>query len=302
MILGSIAAATAAYVISYYRYFIRIPENLDVTIHKREPRRWLPKWVLDGLVLRSPFERACYRFTLKTLMRNERQSLIFGGFVGLGLVLASEALNGAFAERTVHANPLPSPAFLSLPLILAFFVISGLRFVFELPADLRANWAARVIVDEEKHQAVQVARKVMLSLVWPWLLFLALPVYIWYLGWAVALAHIAVVMVWSYCLASFLLHGYRKIAFTCAYAPWKQNATVMIILYALGAFVFVSGTAGIEHDLLRHGSLYLWMMAASGFAAWKLLAKLRTDELDPTGLIFEDTAPPAVELLNLTRN
>jgi hypothetical protein len=113
-----------------------------------------------------------------------------------------------------------------LPLILAFFAISGLRFVFELPAELRANWAPRVILNHEKHEAVAVARKVMLSVAWPWLLLIALPVYIWF-----SLAPCPGRPGRSYGLELLpgrsLLRGFRKIAFTCAHAPWKQNATVM---------------------------------------------------------------------------
>lgn len=299
MMLATTAVATVVYVISYYRYFIRIPETLDVTIRKREPRRLLPPWLLDRVLLHSPFERACYRFTIKTLLRNERQSLLLGAFVGLGLVLASQTLVSTFNQKAAQ-DAVPSAEILSLPLILAYFVICGLRFVFELPAELSANWAPRVIVDREKHQAAPVARKVTLSLVWPWVLLVGLPAYAWFWGWPLAVGHVAVVMVWSYCLADFLLRRFRKIAFTCAYAPWKQNATVVIIFYAMGAVAFTSGTAGLEHNLLLQSPIYLWIMALAGLGAWKLLAKLREDEFDPTDLIFEDAPPPAVELLDLS--
>ncbi len=302
MLLGAAVIAAVAYVLSYYRHFMRIPETLDVTVRKRQPRELVPAWILDRLILRNPFERACYRFTLKTLFRNERQSLLLGAFAGLGLVIASQTLVAAFAGKAAGNSALPSVEFLSVPLILAYFVICGLRFVFELPAALRANWAPQVIVDREKHAAIPVARKVMLSLVWPWVLLVGVPMYAWFWGWAVALGHTAVVMVWSYCLADLLLQGFRKIAFTCSYAPWKQNATVVIILYALGALVFTSWTAGLEHCLLMARPVYLWVLAVAGLAAWKLFAKLRASELDPTELIFEDAPQPAVELLNLTRN
>lgn len=300
MTLGAAALAAVVYVVSYYRYFIRIPEMMDITIRKREPRKLLPAWILDRLFLRSAFERACYRFTLKTLLRNERQSLLLGAFVGLGLVLASQTLVSAFRLKANQRAGLPSADLLSVPLILAYFVICGLRFVFELPAELRANWAAQVIVDREKHQAAPVARKVMLSLVWPWLLLVGLPVYAYFWGWTVAVGHTAVAMVWSFCLADLLLHRFRKIAFTCAYAPWKQNATVVIILYALGFVFFTSTTAGLEYALLQKHPLALWLLAPAAFGAWKLFLRFREDELDPTDLIFEDAPPPAVELLNLT--
>jgi len=64
--------APMVYVLSYYRYFIRIPETLDTTLRNRGPRNLFPMRLMDRFVLRSPFERATYRFAMKTLLRNER--------------------------------------------------------------------------------------------------------------------------------------------------------------------------------------------------------------------------------------
>jgi hypothetical protein len=215
-------------------------------------------------------------------------------------VLASQTLVSAFTHSAARQATLPSTDFLSVPLILAYFVICGMRFVFELPAEPRANWALQVIVDREKHEAARVARKVMLSLVWPWLLLVALPLYVYLWGWVVAAGHVAAVMVLTYCLADWLLRGFRKIPFTCTYAPWKQNATAVIILYALGFVFFTSTAAGLEHTLLQSRPLYLWLLPPGFLGFWKLFAKLCQDDLEATELIFEDAPSPAIELLNLT--
>lgn len=58
---------------------------------------------------------------------------------------------------------IPNAEFLALPFVLSFFIIGGLRFVFEVPAELRANGVHQVIVDVDSHQAASVARKVMLT-------------------------------------------------------------------------------------------------------------------------------------------
>src|SRR5579859_3327204 len=44
---------TIVYVLSYYRYFIRIPETLDTTLRNREPRNLFPMRLMDRFVLRS---------------------------------------------------------------------------------------------------------------------------------------------------------------------------------------------------------------------------------------------------------
>jgi len=296
VLLATIVLAVAAYALSYYRYFIRIPETLETPIRSREPRQLLPRWFLDRVLLRSPFERACFRFALKTLARNERQSLIFGGFVGLGLVIASQTLLSAFSS-TRHSTP--SSDLLSVPLILAYFVLCGARFVFDMPAELRANWAPQVIVDREKHDAVRLARKTMLSLIWPPILFIGFPLYANSWGWAIAAGHTAVVLVCSYCLADFLLHRFRKIPFTCAYSPWKQHATVAIIFYGLGFLAFTSIPTNLERSVMRH-PWALWLLAAGILGAWQLFRRFRYDSLDPTELIFEDVPAPPFEMLNLS--
>jgi hypothetical protein len=116
----------------------------------------------------------------------------------------------------------------------------------------------------------------------------------------IALGHTAVVMVMTYCLADLRLGEYRKIPFTCAYSPWKQNAAAIIVLYAVGYLLFTVTVAGWEHSLLSRRAWYLWLLAAGLLAVWKVLARLRKDEFDPTDLIFEESPAPAVELLNLT--
>ena len=136
--------APLVYVLSYYRYFIRIPETLDTTLRSRAPRILLPMRMMDLVVLRSAYERATYRFAMKTLLRNDRHSLIFGGFAGLGIVIASQTLLSAVNQKPA---PSPSAAMISVPFTLAYFLICGLRFVFDLPAELRANWVHRVILD-----------------------------------------------------------------------------------------------------------------------------------------------------------
>lgn len=85
-----------------------------------------------------------------------------------------------------------------MPLILIFFVLYGLRFVFDLPAELRANWPPQVIVDREKHQALALARKITVSLVWPAIVIVVLPIYSYLRGWKTGVGHTLVLLVWSF--------------------------------------------------------------------------------------------------------
>jgi len=289
--------APLVYVLSYYRYFIRIPETLDTTIRSRAPRSLFPMRLMDLVVLRSAYERATYRFALKTLLRNDRHSLIFGGFAGLGIVIASQTLLSAVNQKSSAA---PSAAMISVPFTLAYFLICGLRFVFDLPAELRANWVHRAILDSEQQSPADAARKVVLTFVLPWILAVCLPLYLYYWGWPMGTALIAVLIAGCYLLADILLRRFAKIPFACAYPPWKQSATVIVLFYVLGLWAFASLLPGLEHALLLKSVWYLWLLALVLQVARLVLRRLRDDDPRSRILVFEEAPDMPFELLNLS--
>jgi hypothetical protein len=289
--------APLVYLLSYYRYFIRIPETLDTTLRSRAPRILFPMQLMDWLVLRSAYERATYRFAMKTLLRNDRHCLIFGGFAGLGIVIASQTLLSAVNQKPGTA---PSAALISVPFTLAYFLICGLRFVFDLPAELRANWVHRVILDSEQQAPADAARKVILTFVLPWIPLVCLPLYMYYWGWAVGSALTTVLVAGCYLLADGLLRRFAKIPFACAYPAWSQNATVIVLFYVLGLWVFSSILPSLEHALLVKSVWYLWGLVVALLAARFALRRLRDDDPRSRVLVFEEVLDTPFELLNLS--
>lgn len=292
--------APTVYVLSYYRYFIRIPETLDTTLRNREPRNLFPMRLMDRFVLRSPFERATYRFAMKTLLRNERHSLLFGAFAGLGFVIASQTLVSAFNEKSGSTAALPSAVLISVPFALAYFLICGLRFVFDLPAEIRANWVHKVILDHRQPKPADAAGKVIMTFVLPWILAVCLPLYLLYWGWAVGGAMVAALIAACYLLADGLLRRFRKIPFACAYPAWKQSATVIVLLYVLGLWAFASLLPGLEHALLLKSTWYVWGLAATLLAVRLALRRLRHSDATNEVLIFDEVPDAPFELLNLS--
>lgn len=291
--------APAVYIASYYRYFIRIPEILDTTLRSHAPRTLLPMAWMDQFILRSPFERAIYRFTVKTLLRSERHSLLFGAFSGLGLVLALEMLASAFYDSPGPAVQ-PDAEFLSVPFILAYFVICGLRFVFDIPAELHANWVHRSVLYRGNDQPANLARKVILTFAVPWVLLLCLPLSVRAWGWPTGAGHVAVLLAACSLLAQLLLRGFRKIPFACTFPVWKQSATVVILLYLLGFWAFAFLLPRLEHALLVRTPLFLWTLSLFLLLANIGLRRFQAAELDEAPLSFEEGSAPAFEILNLS--
>ena len=247
-VLGSaVAMAVSAftYALSYRRSFTRSAEtmlNLPAMGGAGISRGFR---FLDKAMLRSPFQRACYRFTLKTLFRSEKHALIFGGFTGLAVVIASQVLFGAVAKSSLGMNAIPSVDLLSIPLILVYFLVFGLRFAFEIPAPLRANWIFRFNVNPGTYECRALAKKVMLTFVAP-LILICLAVYSYFWGLRVGGLHTAVVALSCILLVEGVLVRFRKIPFTCSVPTFKSHALVAIILYIIGLFVFADGIASFE--------------------------------------------------------
>ncbi|HMD10000.1 MAG TPA: hypothetical protein VKH63_20870, partial [Candidatus Acidoferrum sp.] len=196
-----IVTAMAAYAVSYRANFARIPEMADVPsdVPSDFPHRSGARVLstLDRILLRTPLERAGYRFVMTTLLRSERHSLALAGFAGLALVVASQVLFAALSGAAIKVGGLPSAEVLSLPLIFSYCIVLGLRLVFELPADLQANWIFKLAVAKESRECIPLARKVMLTFVLPWVVALDVPVYGYLWGWAIAAIHAAVVLLFS---------------------------------------------------------------------------------------------------------
>src|ERR1019366_10824777 len=105
--------------------------------------------LLERMALRTPFQKGCFQFVCKTLLRSEAHRLVLTAIGGLGLVLASQALMDAFDSAKSLRPAALSPDALSIPFILSFLIIVGLRIVFEIPAELRSNWIFQLMIDPD---------------------------------------------------------------------------------------------------------------------------------------------------------
>jgi hypothetical protein len=292
------AVAVVAYTLAYRRCFVRLPElaeagsgNLGVRIP------WIFQ-LLDFWLFRTPFQQAGYRFVLKTLFRNDAHALALGGFLGLGMVFASQALLSALNRQSIP--PFPTANVLSIPLILGYCLLIGVRLVLDLPAHIRANWIFRFLVDRNIHESLALARRIMLCLVTPWILLAALPIYVHFWGWTIGLLHVALVATWLVLLTEVLVVGFRKVPFTCTYPPFQPSAVVTAVACVLGYFAFTAVTSELESEAFVSpvsGSLFLVM----SLGAWCTVHRIRSSvvEVDQE-LTFEDTPAAPFQFLHLT--
>lgn len=292
------SVAIIAYLVSYRRHFIQTAEKLD-SAGSAVPLQWLRplSWLADTVLLRTPFERAGFRFTLRTLARSPRHRLAIAACVGLAIVAIVQTLSGTIPTGR---DGLPTVEWLAVGLIMSYCVLFGLRFVFDMPMELRANWTFQLLVKPGTQTSIPLARKVMLTVVLGlvWTLGLAFSALTW--GWSTALIHSVVVTAMSVLLADLLLAKFNKIPFTCTYPAFRQGWIVSVLSVIFGFFAFAFGTAMLEHWAFAAGwrfLVFIPLFAAAFYASSQYRASLADQDRQ---LAFEDRAPQAFELLDLS--
>jgi len=227
-----------AYSLSFRRSFARIPELADVGPLPRSRRLRLPAILLDATILRDAKLRACYHFVSRTLLRSDAHLQIVLAFAALGLVVAAQTVNATYHPGFSFTAQPPSMALLSIPYILSYCLLLGIRLAFEVPLDLPANWIFKLWIEPDGDLPRQVARRVLLTFPLGWLVPLCFlySAILW--GWLTALLQTALLIACSAVFVEVLLVKFRKIPFTCSYPPFESNSPLYIVAYLAGFVLF----------------------------------------------------------------
>lgn len=294
-----IVTAFCVYAVGYHRHFIRIAEMTEGGSAGRAAKRSRLGEGFDRWVLRTPFQKGCFRFVWKTLFRSESHRLVLAAIGGLGLVLASQALLSAFENGEPPGTAMVSADGLSIPLVLAFFIIVGLRMVFEIPVELRSNWIFRLMLDAEKHECEPLARKVILVSVLPWVLLISFPIYAYVGGWLVGCRHTLVVVTWSLLLTDVVLIRFRKLPFTCSFPFFQQHSIVTLLGCVFGFFLFAAVTPQLESWAFSE-PVRMMVFVPLAAVAWYVPRHIRQNAMDvEKELIFEEAPTQTIEVLRL---
>ncbi len=252
-----ILVALVAYAFSFRRAFIRIPETPDSGPLPRGKVSFTLPASLSGILLTAP-QRACYKFVAKTLLRSEEHLQVLMGFMAVGVVAAANVLASPPGVTSILSGNTPSVEFLSVPLILSYCLVIGIRFAFEMPVDLRANWIFRISLDHRWAEAREVSRRVLLVFSLSWLAPACFLVTLLFWGWGAALLHTAMVILCTVALVELSLFKFRKIPFTCSYPPFKSNSGLIALVYLFGFMIFTTYIAQMEY----------WSMLSPWRAVW----------------------------------
>ncbi len=194
---------------------------------------------------------------------------------------------------------LPNADLLAVPLLIAFFLITGLRFVFEMPAVLNANWVFRLAIQTAEPSPSSMVRRLMLMLILPWEVLILTPITAQTYGWKVALMQSGTVVVLTVLAVDLLTANFHKIPFTFSTRPDVKQLLLRILGALIAVMLVVPMLAGIEHWMLVQPLRFIGgaiVVAIGWFSLQRYKRGLLAEE---QALTFEERAASPFELLKL---
>ncbi|HWR50383.1 MAG TPA: hypothetical protein VN428_04720 [Bryobacteraceae bacterium] len=295
----AVAIAALGYWAGYARYVRRTIEDAGSSASRVRSGRGLLWRLTDWIVVREPGERAVFHFMWRTLTRSRTHRLIFAGYMSLGLTYLAMGNIGLMEGRGAEAFLRPDAATGGVPIVLSFFALAGMRNVFSLPVELRANWLFKVTEKATPREALRAVYKLMLMAgVLPAVAF-SLPVYSLLWGPATGIRFTVLVLLVELIVMEKLMRDYRKIPFACSYLPGKSNLKLTFGMYVVVFMMAAWTVTNMAVGMAGRTRGFVWGVGLSlawlGWRAWR-----RRVERGWPGFQYEDKAEWQPVTLELT--
>jgi hypothetical protein len=296
----AISGAGLAFLVSYFRTVRKIVEEPDIAPGARG-EKWLPSFG-------EPPITAFVHFNIHSLFRSRQHRLIFSFFLGLAFTVVilyaktslahTNLLDGTVADPWRQVNV---PLLVS-SIVMMWFAVIGVRVVFAMPTDLRANWIFRMSGVRGVEDCLRATRRSMFTLVVAPVLVIWAAVLFWIWPWRAAAGHLVALGLLGTILVEACLYNFHKIPFACSYLPGKANIYYLFFAYAMLSVYLLDRVARLERRALQDAGQYAIMLtgliAAAILMRWRTVGMARSEGAE---LRFEELESPAVLELGLHR-
>jgi len=185
------------------------------------------------------------------------------------------------------------------PLILSFFIVSGLRATFNIPYELGANWMFRITNGPFGAEYLKATRRwVLLRGVIPMYAVLA-PLEFLLLNRNEAAFQLAFGLAVAVLLIEFFFFNFNKVPFTCSYLPAKSHLAFLggAYLYGFTLYTFTMETIEVWVGVNSARTAVFFIFIAATLACIFFYRRGGGDALE---IVYEDDRDPLVRQLNLT--
>ena len=293
----AVVGAAMSYLLCYWRTLPQIAEQPDILPDRRRSRR-LPRFG-------NSFQTAVGQFSIRTLLRSRQHRVILSFYLGIAVGLAMFLSSGSALRQFALENGawyrVNTPLMVASISILCFAVL-GIRVVFSMPLELRANWIFQVASHAGVGACVAASRRTLYTLALLPVSIAGAALFFWCWPPQIAAEHLALLAVLGTGIAEIALHGFHKIPFTCSYLPGKLRFNMAIAYLAL---FLLSVTWGAELEMRALFEPELYAAVLVGLVAAAAIARRRTTARAASAeavLRFDEAPEPAIYALDLHRD
>jgi hypothetical protein len=185
------------------------------------------------------------------------------------------------------------------PLILSFFVVSGLRATFNIPYELGANWMFQITSGNQAAEFLKATRRwVLLRGVLPVYAALA-PLEFAFSDAREAAFHLAFGLAIATLLIEILFFKFNKVPFTCSYLPAKSHLAFLAGAYLYGFTMYTFTMASLERCVVESPERMVLFFVFVVAVLVSLLWYRRSGHDRAVEIIYEEDRDPLIRQLNL---
>jgi predicted permease len=285
--------AVLIYLLSYHRYRRLLLEAPLI----RAPRRYDVLSAVLDLFIRDPRQQAAVAFIWNTIHRSRVHRLAVLVYAGLAAAWVAKSAMDMLTEAAASRD-FDRIFFTFCPLVLILFTLIGLRHLFSLPADLRANWIFQLTEREGRRAWLDAVERFVLGCgVAPVVVMGAF--FVVRLGGPLSAMAWAVIAFFAAAICfEYLFANWRKMPFTCSYLPGERPLVITLALY-LGLLPFLLPVAWILYQSATNPASFLVMLALE-LAVWSRMRQSRMANWGFVPLRYEEQPESDVDSFALS--
>ena len=283
--------AFASYLVSYRRH-------RDVAMEGAAPKGREYRWagaVFDALVP-GPRRQAIVSFLWKTLARSAHHRMVSMAYVGVAVAAVATgylAFGGLFASAKVA-----TARYVSAHLILLLFLVLGVRHLFSIPAELRANWMFQMTEREGRDDWLDAIDGFVLFGGLAAILALPFPFEARAIGWR-AVGEAGLVVALGMLGYEWLFSDWRKLPFTCSRLPGKTPQWITF-LYGLGILTAFPAVSALMVETVFSAAAFTAVVVLT-VMMWRRVHHARRLAWSELRLTYDEAPDPAIQALSLLR-
>jgi hypothetical protein len=303
-VVAAAASTLAAYAWSYRRHRARVLESPDLAGRIWPSAGGRVSAFAERLVA-GPRRMAVFGFIAKSLARSRQHRLVLTAFAAIALAVIFEGFVSLALDRGMEGLRVRSTgldqAVIAIPLALSLFLLAGLRYLFRLPVELRANWIFRIHEPGHGAELLGGLDAFLYYCAAVPVAVMTLPIEIHWLGVRAGVLAGLFSMLASFVVIELMLFAFERIPFTSSYFPGKRPLIDTVMLYVLTATGYIGGLSMMVRLSLPSagGSV---AVAALLLATWWRARRARLDWRPIGRLEFEELPDPGVQTLGIEKD